>query len=98
MPLNVEVKLLGTLRGISGRDRIPLKLRGETATVRDVIQELVDRLPGRFKRMLVDPELESPRPNTLILLNGREIGVLSGLETPVRDGDEVVLLPVSHGG
>jgi len=94
----VEVKLLGTLRGISGRDRIPLKLRGETATVRDVIQELVDRLPGRFKRMLVDPELESPRPNTLILLNGREIGVLNGLETPVRDGDEVVLLPVSHGG
>jgi len=98
LPLNVEVKLLGTLRGISGRDRIPLKLRGETATVRDVIQELVDRLPGRFKRMLVDPELESPRPNTLILLNGREIGVLNGLETPVRDGDEVVLLPVSHGG
>ena len=94
----MEVKLLGTLRGISGRDRIPLKLRGETATVRDVIQELVDRLPGRFKRMLVDPELESPRPNTLILLNGREIGVLNGLETPVRDGDEVVLLPVSHGG
>ncbi|MEM3789347.1 MAG: MoaD/ThiS family protein [Candidatus Bathyarchaeia archaeon] len=39
-----------------------------------------------------------PRPNTLIIVNDREISVLRGLETVLKDGDEVVFIPVSHGG
>jgi len=31
-------------------------------------------------------------------VNGKEISVLKGLETLVSDGDEVVLVPVTHGG
>ncbi|MFX0092174.1 MAG: MoaD/ThiS family protein, partial [Candidatus Hodarchaeota archaeon] len=38
------------------------------------------------------------RPNALILVNGKEISVLNGLETQVEDGDKIVLVPVSHGG
>jgi len=34
----------------------------------------------------------------LILVNDREIGVLNSLETKLNDGDEVVLVPVVHGG
>jgi len=52
----------------------------------------------RLKRTLVDPDLEDPRPNTLILVNGKEISVLKGLETMLKDGDEVVFIPVLHAG
>jgi len=52
----------------------------------------------RLKRTLVDPDLKDPRPNTLILVNGKEISVLNGLETILRDGDEVVFIPVLHAG
>jgi len=34
----------------------------------------------------------------LILVNGREISVLNGLETKLKDGDEISLIPVVHGG
>jgi molybdopterin converting factor small subunit len=34
----------------------------------------------------------------LVLVNGREISVLNGLETRVKDEDEVVFVPVVHGG
>jgi molybdopterin converting factor small subunit len=33
-----------------------------------------------------------------MLVNGKEIGVLKGLETKLKDGDELVLVPVVHGG
>ena len=33
-----------------------------------------------------------------MLVNGREISVLNGLETRVNDEDEVVFVPVVHGG
>ena len=51
-----------------------------------------------LKRSLIDQQLEDPRPNALILVNGREISVLNGLETNLKNGDEIVLVPVVHGG
>ncbi len=94
--LNVEVKLLGVFRGLAGIDRLVLKF--EHATVRDVVQALAESFPINTRAMFIDPELNDPRPNALVLLNGREISVLEGLETTISDGDEITLIPVAHGG
>lgn len=92
----VSVRLLGIFRGYAGKSRITLRL--EQPTVREVIQKLADSLPLEAKRLLLDPELDDPRPNALILVNEKEIGVLNGLETEIKKGDEVTLIPISHGG
>ena len=97
MVTNVEVKFLGVFRQFSGRNRVLVKLE-KPATIGKAIEKLVEAFSSEFKRTLVDPELEDPRPNALILVNGKEIGALQGLETEVEDGDEIVLVPVSHGG
>jgi molybdopterin synthase sulfur carrier subunit len=97
MVINVEIKFLGVFRQFSGRNRILVKLE-KPASVGKTIDKLTESFSSEFKRTLVDPELEDPRPNALILVNGKEIGVLHGLETEVEDGDEIVLVPVSHGG
>jgi molybdopterin converting factor small subunit len=34
----------------------------------------------------------------LIILDGKEISALQGLETEVKDYDEIVLVPMVHGG
>ena len=95
--INVKVRLLGVFRGLSGKSQVPLELE-ETTTIRKIIQKLAGAFSPEFKRTLIDPELEDPRPNALILVNGKEISVLQGLETEVNHGDEIVLVPVSHGG
>lgn len=92
----MNVRLLGIFRRFSGKSRITLKL--EHPTVGKVIQKLADSLPVEAKRLLVDPELNDPRPNVIILVNGKEIGVLKGLETKIKEGDEITLIPISHGG
>ena len=96
MTTKVNVRLLGVFRGFSGESRVTLKL--EQPTVRKVVQKLADSLSVEAKRLLVDPELNDPRPNALILVNGKEIGVLKGLETEINEGDELTLIPVAHGG
>jgi len=96
LTVNVNVRLLGVFRGFSEKSRITLKL--EQPTVKKVIQKLADSLSVEAKRLLVDPELNDARPNALILVNGKEISVLNGLETEIKEGDEVTLIPVSHGG
>jgi len=97
MAISVKVRLLGIFRVLSGKSRLPVELE-EPAIVRKVIQKLVEAFSPEFKEALIDPELKDPRPNALILVNGKEISVLEGLETDVNKGDEIVLVPVSHGG
>lgn len=65
--------------------------------MKEVVNKIVEEMPT-FKRALIDPDLEDPRPNTLILVNRKEVSVLNGLETLLKDGDEVVFIPVLHAG
>jgi MoaD family protein len=92
----VTVKFIGALRGISGKGKLTIELEKEMS-LSELVKKIVEKEP-KLKRALIDPELEDPRPNALILVNGREISVLKGLETVVRDKDEVVFVPVIHGG
>ena len=97
MVVNVRVKFLGVFRQISGRNQILVRFE-KPATVRETIKKLTETFSPEFERAVVDPELDDPRPNALVLVNGKEISALQGLETIVEDGDEFVLVPVSHGG
>ena len=92
----ITVKFVGALRHFSDVGELALDCKGYSS-VGEVVNELVKEVPD-IKRNLIDQQLEDPRPNALILVNGREIGVLNGLETKLKDGDEVVLVPVVHGG
>jgi len=95
--IKVKVRLMGVFRGLTGKEKFNLKLE-KSSSVREIVERLVEPFPTELRRLLVDLDLVDPRPNALIFVNGREISVLDGLETEVGDGDEVVFIPVSHGG
>ena len=95
--IRVNVRMMGTLRDAAGRSEEELSLE-EGADVSSAIRELIDEHGEELERALVDPVIQSALPNALILLNGVEIGNLKGLVTALRDGDKMVLLPVTHGG
>jgi len=95
--VEVKVRLLGVLRRLSEKSEFLLRLE-KPVSAGEFVQRLAEALPPEFGRALVDPELRDPRPNALILVNGREISVLKGLHTEVNDGSEITLIPVSHGG
>jgi len=92
----VKIKLLGVFRRAYGNREVMLKVE-DSVQLREIIQKLVASSEN-LRRFLLDPELESPLPNAVILVNGKDISVLNGLETSIVDGDEVVLIPVIHGG
>jgi molybdopterin converting factor small subunit len=97
MTIKLLVRLVGVFKGISGREQLRLEF-DNPVSVDEVIRRLLELTTPEIERVLVDPELDDPRPNAVILVNGKEIGVLKGLQTKVSDGDEIVLIPVSHGG
>ncbi len=95
--MEITVRFFGVFRGISGKNKLIVKFGNAAVSVKDAIEKIIEEMP-RLKRVLIDPELEDPRPNTLILVNGKEIGILNGLETMLKDGDEVIFISVLHAG
>jgi len=93
--IDVKVKLIGVFKEIFGEGSVFLKV--DSTMLKEVILKITEISP-RLKEVLFDPELDDPRPNAVILLNGTEINLFGGLKTPVKDGDEIVIIPVIHGG
>ncbi|MFA5365518.1 MAG: MoaD/ThiS family protein [Candidatus Bathyarchaeia archaeon] len=97
MAIQVTVKFLGIFQRLTGQKIFQIPLQ-EPATVKQVIEKLSETFSQEFKQTLLDSQLNDPRPNALILVAGKEISVCQGLETPVTGGDEIVLVPMVHGG
>jgi MoaD family protein len=94
--LTLTIRFIGAFRHFSKEKEITLDFRS-VQTVKDVIDKIGKRIP-QLKKTFCDQEPNDAYSNSLILVNGREISVLSGYHTPVCDGDEVVFIPVVHGG
>jgi MoaD family protein len=93
MPLTL--KFIGALRQISGKTQLTVNFQ-EGMALKDLITEISQEMP-QLEKTLSD-QLNDSRSNALVLINGREISVLDGLETKLNDGDEIVFVPVVHGG
>jgi molybdopterin converting factor small subunit len=85
--------------------RIPPTLRAETEGAREIeargetVRELLDDLMGRFpalRRQILREEELAPFVN--VYVEGEDVRTLDGLETPVREGSTVILLPAMAGG
>jgi len=93
----MRVKFYATFRELVGRKEV--EVHG-VKTVRELIEYLAERYSPKIKKEL----LESPRvgPNRpvdgMILVNGRNILHLKGLDTELREDDEVHIFPPAGGG
>ena len=94
--MTVNVKFIGSFRSLSGKNKVELSVEG-SSPIREVVKMIVEELP-RLLRALIDSECESLKTNMLVLVNGKELSVLECFETMIIDGDEVVFVPVVHGG
>jgi molybdopterin converting factor small subunit len=94
--MQVKIKIMGTLKNIVGVDEIIFEEKS-ASIVDDYINLLVVNHPA-LEDVLLGTFLENPLSNSLILLDGVEINNLKGINTPVKDGSEIVLISVTHGG
>jgi len=93
--MKVKVRFFALLREVAGIKEVEEEVE-EGATVRGLLERLSERLPRRFRELIFEGQEVSR--NVIILVNRRGIRELEGLETKLKDGDEVALLPPVSGG
>ena len=87
------------------RVRIPPMLRGdvggarevpaEGGTVRELLDDLMDRFPALRPQLVEDDEIA---PFVNVYVEGEDVRTLDGLDTSVDHGSTVILLPAMAGG
>lgn len=87
------IRLPGSLKQWAGGQR-QIEVGG--ASVADVLADLTRQFPDVGERVL--DEDGQPRRFVNIYVNGEDIRFLQGAETPISDGDEVILAPAVAGG
>jgi molybdopterin synthase sulfur carrier subunit len=92
--LSVTVRIPAPLRKVTGeRDVVTADGGGSLS---EIISRLDQEYPG-LKERICDENGELRRFVNLYI-NGEDVRFLSGLETPVKAGDEVSIVPAVAGG
>ena len=104
--LEIEV-IAGSAFGLeipfSDRNSIPSRLRlcipddSRAYTLRNLLSELSSGYE-QLEKVIWDRKTRRLLGNTLIILNGTHIDLLAGLDTTIKVGDRVTLLPFIAGG
>jgi molybdopterin converting factor small subunit len=88
----IEVRIPTILRTYTDGAKM---VEGAGSTLGEVIDDLDDRHSGLRGRLVADGGL---RRFVNVYLNDEDVRFLGGLETPVKDGDTVTVLPAVAGG
>lgn len=94
MAVNVKVKYLAVLKGLSDEPERERRIGGKTLASLVSALRREERAPLKA-RLFSDSQL---RPDVLVFINDTEAALLGGLKAELKDGDEVTFLPSVHGG
>ncbi len=97
--LRVRVKYYTTLRDLAGAPEEEMTL-WEGAVLNDLIEKVMT-VYGREARDYLMQEYGDQRDinrSMYFLINGKNFRTLSGMETPLSDGDKVAIIPPIGGG
>jgi sulfur-carrier protein len=87
-----KVRIPPTLREQTGGER---EFAAEGDTVRDLLDDLMGRFPALRGQLVEDGDLA---PFVNVYVEGEDVRTLDGLETEVKAGSTVILLPAMAGG
>ncbi|PNR97986.1 MoaD family protein [Petrotoga olearia] len=91
----MKIKFFSLIKFDLNKDEVDYQLSG-SKSVKEIIKLLDREFDNYFNRKLLKGgELKS---GTIILLNGRNILHLQGLDTLVENKDEITIFPPSGGG
>ena len=94
--MKVEVKFFTSLREITGKkvDKVQVQ---NIITVEELLTQLSKKYGKEFREYLYN-EKGQVRSHLSILVNGKSTNVLQGLDTELKEGDTVAILPPVGGG
>lgn len=92
--MTVSVRFPSLWRSLLGRREVQMSSEGQV--LREILTQLLVALP-ELRSEMVDEQGNLQR-HLLFFINDQNVALLGGMDTPVRDGDRIVILLAAAGG
>jgi molybdopterin synthase sulfur carrier subunit len=97
--VQVKVRFFTSLREIVGKREETLSFnQNQKVTVDLVLKTLAQEHGAPFKEYVYEGKTAKPKGFLQFLVNGNSTSTLNGLETELKDGDVLAILPPVGGG
>lgn len=95
--MKVKVHYLGLVKTYTNKTQDDITLK-DSALLSELFDKLATDLGKPFSPEVYEPAKKEVKPTFMVLLNGIVIGQLDGLNTKLKDGDVMVIMPLVTGG
>lgn len=95
--IRVKVYTILALKKILGQREFEVSIP-PGSTVKDLLSWMVNKWGDNLSPHLFKPGSDSLLPHIRLMVNGRSIEFLNGMDTVLQDGDEFSMLPLVTGG
>ena len=94
----MTVDYLGSIKQTLGLRQAKQVELEDNASVCDLLSLLAEKYGEPFKKAVYEPKGLDLKPYHILSVNGLLLNQLNGIETKLKDGDHVILMPVVSGG
>jgi molybdopterin synthase sulfur carrier subunit len=96
--LKVKVDYLGSIKQALGLKQAEIIDIKSGASVSDLLHLLSEKHGNPFKTSVYDPKDTDLKPYYILSVNGLLTNQLNDMETKLKDGDQLIFMPVVSGG
>ncbi len=94
--IRTEIKFLSILSDLINSEELIIELT-ENSTIRHLLNLLHVRIGDKFKKRILS-ETSDLNNYVILVVNGKDIRTLDGMNTIIRENDKISFLPALAGG
>jgi len=95
--MKVRVRYLGFIKNLTGTEKEEIVF-DDGCSIRNLLDTIAGKYGEKFQKEIYESGMDDLKKGFVLTVNGVLMGQLKGVETPLKDGDEVTLMSLAIGG
>ena len=95
--MQIKVHYISLVKSYTNKSQEELSL-SENATIADLLDQIAKRYGNQFIQEVYDPVAKEMKSTFVTMINGVLMDQLKGVSTPLKNGDNIILMSLMTGG
>jgi molybdopterin synthase sulfur carrier subunit len=95
--MKVKVHYLGLVKTYTNKGQEDIEVNN-TSILSDLLDKLAQTFGNPFNAEVYEPNKREVKTMFTVMVNGVIMGQLNGVDTKLKDGDNVIIMPLMTGG